>query len=54
MYIWGKGRAAGWVGSGQTFCLKSRIGLGRGQRFVGSGRVQKNLVMFVYIQTGCK
>ena len=29
MYIWGKGRAAGWVGSGQTFCLQSRVGSGR-------------------------
>ena len=29
MYIWGKGRAAGRVGSGQTFCRQSRVGSGR-------------------------
>ena len=39
MYIWGKGRAAGRVGSGQTFCRQSRVG--SGQRFAGSGRVQE-------------
>ena len=39
MYIWGKGRAAGQVGSGQTFCRQSRVG--SGQRFAGSGRVQE-------------
>ena len=37
MYIWGDGRAAGRVGSGQTFCRQSRVG--SGQRFAGSGRV---------------
>ena len=39
MYIWGKGRAVGWVGPGQTFCWQSRVG--SGQRFAGSGRVQE-------------
>ena len=29
MHIWGKGRAAGRVGSGQTFCRHSRVGSGR-------------------------
>ena len=33
----GKGRAAGRVGSGQTFCRQSRVG--SGQCFAGSGRV---------------
>ena len=33
----GKGRAAGRVGSGQTFCRQARVG--SGQRFAGSGRV---------------
>ena len=32
----GKGRAAGRVRSGQTFCRQSRVG--SGQRFAGSGR----------------
>ena len=39
MHIWGKGRAAGRVGSGQNFCQQSRVG--SGQRFAGSGRVQE-------------
>ena len=26
MYIWGKDQVAGRVGSGQTFCLQSRVG----------------------------
>ena len=34
MYIWGKGRAADRVGSGQTFCRQSRVG--SGQIFAGS------------------
>ena len=34
MYLWGWGRAAGRVGSGQTFCRQSRVG--SGQRFAGS------------------
>ena len=29
MYIWRKGRAAGRVGSDQTFCRQSRVGSGR-------------------------
>ena len=37
MHIWGKGRAAGRVGSGQTFCRQSRVGLGRVN--VSPGRV---------------
>ena len=37
LYIFGKGRAAGRAGSGQTFCQQSRVG--SGQRFAGSGRV---------------
>ena len=37
MYIWGKGRAAGRVGSGQTFCRQSRVGSGRVN--VSPGRV---------------
>ena len=37
MHIWGKGRAAGRVGSGQTFCPKSRVGSGRVN--VSPGRV---------------
>ena len=37
MHIWGKGRAAGRVGSGQTFCQKSRVGSGRVN--VSPGRV---------------
>ena len=37
MYICGKSRAAGRVGSGQTFCRQSRVGrVGSGQRFAGS------------------
>ena len=39
MYTWGKGRAAGRVGSGQTFSRQSRVG--SIQRFAGSGRVQE-------------
>ena len=41
MYIWGKGRAAGRVGSGQTLlsAIAGRIRLG--QRFAGSGRAQE-------------
>ena len=35
MYIWGKGRVAGRVGSSQTFCRHSRVG--SGQRFARSG-----------------
>ena len=37
MYIWGKGRAAGRVGSGQTFCRQPRVGSGRVN--VSPGRV---------------
>ena len=37
MYIWGKGRAAGRVGSSQTFCRQSRVGSGRVN--VSPGRV---------------
>ena len=37
MHIWGKGRAAGRVGSGQTFCRQSRVGSGRVN--VSPGRV---------------
>ena len=37
MYIWGKGRAAGRVGSGQSFCRQSRVGSGRVN--VSPGRV---------------
>ena len=37
MYIWGKGRAADRVGSGQTFCQQSRVGSGRVN--VSPGRV---------------
>ena len=39
MYMWEKGRAAGRVGSGQTFCLQWRVGSGRVK--VSPGRVQK-------------
>ena len=39
MYIWGKGWAAGRVGSGQTFCQQSRVGSGRVN--VSPGRVQE-------------
>ena len=39
--LWGKGRVAGQVGLGQTFCRQSRVG--SGQRFAGSGRVQEKL-----------
>ena len=37
MYIWGKGRAVGRVGSGQIFCRQSRVGSGRVN--VSPGRV---------------
>ena len=37
MYIWGKGRVAGRLGSGQTFCRQSRVGSGRVN--VSPGRV---------------
>ena len=37
MYIWGKGRAAGRVGS--DFLSASAGRVGSGQRFAGSGRV---------------
>ena len=37
MHIWGKGQAAGRVGSGQTFCRQSRVGSGRVN--VSPGRV---------------
>ena len=37
MYIWGKGRAAGWVGSDFLSAIAGRVG--SGQRFAGSGRV---------------
>ena len=44
MYIWEKGRAAGWVGSGQTFCRQSRVGstfrrVGQGPRKVTRGQL---------------
>ena len=35
----GKGRAAGRVGSGQTFCRQSRVGSGRVNVSPGRGRV---------------
>ena len=41
MHIWGKGRAAGRVGSGQTFCRQSRVGSGRVN--VPPGRVGSGL-----------
>ena len=37
MYIWGKGRAAGRVGSDILPAIAARVG--SGQRFAGSGRV---------------
>ena len=37
MYIWGKGRAAGRVGSDFLSAIAGRVG--SGQRFAGSGRV---------------
>ena len=37
MYIWGKGRAAGRVGSDFLSVIAGRVG--SGQRFAGSGRV---------------
>ena len=37
MYTWGKGRAAGRVESGQTFCRQSRVGSSRVN--VSPGRV---------------
>ena len=40
MYIWGKGRGAGRVGSGQTFSAIAGW-VGSGQRFDGSGRAQE-------------
>ena len=41
LYILGKGRAAGRVGSGQTFCQQSRVGSDRvNVNFAGSGRVE--------------
>ena len=39
MHIWGKSRAAGRVGSGQTFCQQSLGRVGSTFRRVGSGRV---------------
>ena len=39
MYILGKERVAGRVGSGQTFCRQLRVR--SGQRLAGSGRVQE-------------
>ena len=39
MYIWGKGRAAGRVGSDFLSAIAGRVG--SGQRFTGSGRVQE-------------
>ena len=40
MYIWEKGRAAGRVGSGQTFCHQSRVG--STFRRVGSDPIKKS------------
>ena len=40
MYIWGKGRATGRVGSDFLLAIAGRVGLG--QRFTGSGRVQES------------
>ena len=37
MHIWGKGRAAGRVGSGQTFYRQSRVWSGPSQSFARSG-----------------
>ena len=37
MYIWGKGRVAGRVGSDFLSAIAGRVG--SGQRFAGSGRV---------------
>ena len=39
MYIWGKGRAAGRVGSNFLSEITGRVE--SGQRFAGSGRVQE-------------
>ena len=39
MYIWGKGRAAGRVGSDILSAIAGRVG--SGQCFAGSGRVQE-------------
>ena len=37
MFIWGKGRAAGQVGSGRVILFVGNQRVGSGQRFAGSG-----------------
>ena len=51
MYIWGKGQAAGQVGSGQTFCRQSRVGSGVSPGGVGSKKSDQwtTLIQFDWI-----
>ena len=55
MYTWGKCRAAGRVGSGQTFCRQSRVGSGRvniSPVRVGSGPRKLTRGQIWYIKLG--